>query len=188
MALELAKSIFKAFVFLNNTLVQERVQGDEIDPHSMPWLVDVSGSCTGAIIGSKHVLTCGHCHDTEDNIDDRQFVYVGTHEEEDESSGQKIKIIKVEGMDQLGHSVLYPQPEGYKTHLPDIEILTLENEVEFNDNVQKAILDSPSSDSGHCSYCSGDCSDQHIFKSSGWGYNGDGRYIMVPGVGVKNFY
>ena len=109
------------------------VNGKEVSPHSLPWVVTLSGTtwtCGGTLISRWNVLSAAHC--------DRGFTFaiLGDHNR-DSADGEKHYPIKQNGW----HN--HPKAEKVANGdvwLYDIAIAELKDAVEFTETVQPACL------------------------------------------------
>ena len=118
-------------------------------------------------------MTAAHCFDNVNAAyDSKKFVYVGTHLKRDNTTGQKIGIASVEGIDKDGKPVNFPvdpKVHNISNNTLDVAILTLENDIKFTENITKVSLQSPRAKSDDCLSCSGDCDPNNILMPYGWG-------------------
>jgi len=154
-----------AFVAKAKDLTARVRDGEIIEPHSMPWLVQISSGCTGAIIGKRHVLTAAHCWDGLG-----MAVAVGAHDlKELGKVGKEVKAEKFEVFTDKG-PVEWPLVK-YDLEAEvadrDIAVITLAEDVLNDDSlkVEKANLGAPSDTD--CRDCSGTCNS--TFDAAGWG-------------------
>ena len=149
----------------------------------MPWLVDAI-ACTGIIIGKKHFLTAMHCYDTYEKMNRREWVHIGSHYKEKPNQpfiGQKVQIDRnrVFGIGPRGRSIT-PYPKAQDYHVPDIVLVTLLEEIQFSQTIQKAFLVSPSSPGDDCKECTGICQNYsgYLFRATGWGRVSNSKVII----------
>ena len=134
-------------------------------------MVDVSGVCTGSILGKRHILSAAHCFAAVQNYNNYKFFYVGTHHKLDRSTGQRLQRNSIVGVTKNGYPVEFPLHYFYQfdRNLIDIAIIILDSEICFTENIKKVRLENPKDASDNCLECSGDCDPSKIFKVYGWG-------------------
>ena len=151
------------------------LNGEIIMPHSKPYLVDVSGACTGSILGKRHILSVAHCFIDGlviDAYNKRKYFYVGTHQKQDSSTGQRLERSSIVGITKDGHPVDFPINTALyslDTNLIDIALITFDTDIAFTENIKKVRLEDPKDPYDDCRLCSGDCDPSNIFKAYGWG-------------------
>ena len=146
-----------------------------------------------------HVLTAAHCIDGKKDVrgdrnyelanewEDNKYIWVGTHKKMqidnvNDPHGQKLERDKAWGLERITKRVIkfpiypdiYSGREIQKDHLIDIAVIQVKVAMMFHPgHVEKARLDSPSS---NCKTCSNDCDFNKIFKAVGWGQKAKGIY------------
>jgi len=110
--------------------IQKIVGGQTTEENEYPWQVGISGEgsdpfCGGSLISNKHVLTAAHCAQSSGDY----YVLLGDHSLSD-SEEKRVKVCNIKN-----HPAYDDDTFDY-----DFSVLTLCEEVEFNDKISPVCL------------------------------------------------
>ena len=113
-------------------------------PHQVLWAhsIDGYGICGGSIYNEVTIITAAHCCKYfDDGIIklNETIIMAGRIDIDDIVNGQEISIQSY---------LIHPDYIGIDNHYNDICLLTLENELEFNDNVKAIALNTETLEAG----------------------------------------
>ena len=142
--------LFGVFQFSNgNPTGEVRIVGGEDAvlgqfPHQVLWARSVNGDvvCGGSIYNEVTIITAAHCCKLFDEGIvqlTETIIMAGRIDIDDIVNGQEISIQSY---------LIHPDYIGIDNHYNDICLLTLENELEFNDNVKAIALNTETLEAG----------------------------------------
>ncbi|XP_073416061.1 granzyme A-like [Dendrobates tinctorius] len=135
-----------SLLHINGHLGMDIIGGNEVAPHSRPYMVFLksSGSCGGALIKSNWILTAAHC-----NVANTSYAILGAHRLQDTQEQQQIRIKR---------GIKYPCYDK-DLGINDLQLLQLEKPAKMNKFV--SLLSLPKNEENIAA--------KKICSAAGWG-------------------